>query len=173
MENGIKPETSQENAIELERMKAVAESWGMPNSVYKGKTNDIDLSLIWFCPHCFCQLKKGRVVVHNRCAVHESYRTSKLEPVYERLYCPAHPEICEYDFWNKDLRRAAPSWWSIGFKYPLNPMQLHQIRIESVKGAISNSTDSIRKHKANIKAQKQKLIELENLTIEVQASMLG
>uniref|UniRef100_UPI0019D4C9A3 hypothetical protein n=2 Tax=Vibrio vulnificus TaxID=672 RepID=UPI0019D4C9A3 len=98
---------------------------------------------------------------------------SKMDRVYETLYCPSHSEVCEYEFANKNLRRASQAWWGSGFKYPLNPMQLHQTRIESTKKSILSNTNAIEFHKAKIAELEQKLIELESQTIEVQASMLN
>lgn len=161
MEYGIKPETTQENELELYRMEQLAKQWNMPYSVYKGKTNDIDLHLTWYCPHCLVRLNIGRVVVHNGCAVHESYKHSKMDHVYEMLCCPSRHEVCDYSFWNKDLRRSAPSFWSSDFLYPLNPMQLHQRRIDMTKKAILHHQSEIERHKALIAEQKEKLSELE------------
>ncbi len=172
MEYGFIPETQKENELELCRMGELAKQWGMSKSVYKGKTNDLNLHLAWFCPHCHVRLQIGRVVVRNGSAIHESYKSSKMERVYEALYCSSHYGVCEYEFVNKDLRRAAPAWWSSGFQFPLNPMQLHQARIEAANKAIESNTKAIERHKANIEEQQKKLIELEKQTIEVQASML-
>lgn len=171
MEYGIKPETPEENAIELERMRDLAEKTIRTSTVYSGKTNDIDLHLTWYCPHCFNQLSIGRMVVQYGCAVAEIYKKSKTDTVYEVLSCPSNFEICDYEFSNKDLRRMTSSFWGELYQYPLNPIQLHQIRIEQTEGAITASTKAIELHKANIAEQQERLIELKSKTFEVQTSM--
>lgn len=158
MEYGIKPETSQENELELCRMEELAKQRKSPYRVYKGKTNDINLHLTWFCPHCLVRLKVDRMVVHNDGITKNNHKASKIDQVYAALYCPSHYEVCEYTFYNKDLRRASPTFWSSSFQYPLNPIQAHQAHIEAIK--------------KNIAEQEKKLIELESKTIEVHAEML-
>lgn len=172
MEYGIKPETQEENAIELNRMKALAKEWGLPHSVYSGKTNDINLRLTWYCPHCLTKLEVSRVVVHEGCAVNEMYKRTKSEPLHETLCCNSHPEVCGYSFENKALRRESNTWWSSGFKYPLNPMELHQLRIEEAEKSILNHEESIKRHKSSIAQQEHILRTLKSQSLEVQASML-
>lgn len=140
MKYGLIEEDKIENQRELARMRALADKSSFKLAVYEGKTNDLDLHLEWYCPHCLTKL--------------ELSKPSKNSSGHEVLFCTSHPERCEYDFSNKHHRILTNTWWGKGFTYPLNPLELHLTLIKREEAKVIS-------HQNNIKHYQQKLVESE------------
>lgn len=128
-----------ENEKNIERGK----KWGM--TPYNGQFNEIYLDGEWYCPDCSGKTKL------------------KLNRYGDGLYCPEHPELCEYEYHNAAGRDKHRVFWAVGFEYPLSKVAL----IMRQRVSLLAELDKNRERQASLR-QRNRAIEHEVQCIDVE-----